>query len=98
MDKMKEKPIEERRKLLISSTLGLGLIVTVFGLWNISSNLVALNEQRPSDENVAVAEADEDVSSAASKLRTEAASVWGSVKGGLEDLNSKLDELKVNGQ
>ncbi len=90
MDKMQQKPVAERQRLLVVSTVVLGGMVMVVGLWNISSNLVAMGNHGNADSALAQ---NSDVGSApsvADKLRTEAASVWGSVQGGLQSLNDKL--------
>ncbi|MBI3633749.1 MAG: hypothetical protein HY226_05680 [Candidatus Vogelbacteria bacterium] len=90
MDKMKQKPVEERRKLLILSTALLGGLVLIVGLWNISNNIVAMGR---SNNDLAQTQNSDSAGSATSimdKLRTQAASVWGSVSGGLNDINNKL--------
>ncbi len=43
MDKMQEKSVEERRKLLFSSMVFFGILISLIGMTNIFSNLVALN-------------------------------------------------------
>ncbi len=43
MDKMQEKSVEERRKLLFSSMVFFGILISLIGVTNIFSNLVALN-------------------------------------------------------
>ena len=68
----------------------LGGMVMVVGLWNISSNLVAVGSPGNADSALAQNSEVGDASSVADKLRTQAASVWGSVQGGLQSLNDKL--------
>ena len=88
MDKMREKPLEERRKLLLSSTVFSGVLIAVLGVWNISSNLVSLN-QSPS----ALAAAEKEKANTPSLFTTlgdGVANVWSGVKANLQSLNDKL--------
>lgn len=93
MDKMREKPVEERRKLLLTSTIFFGVIITIFGLWNISNNLVALggNNNMPADLASSAPSGNKtDVPSLFSSLSDNIAGVWSAAKSELQNLNDKL--------
>ena len=87
MDKMGEKTIEERQRILMGSTILGGMLITVLGVWNITSNLFALTDQTNA---IAEGRVEEIKPSVMDKLKTDVASVWGSVRGGMKDLNDKL--------
>lgn len=93
MDKIQEKPVEERQKILVVGTVVTGILVAGLGLWNISSNLVAFNDfGNTVTEN---SQKDSNFSSVMSKLQTDAASVWGSMQSSLKNLNDQLGERPV---
>lgn len=81
MDKMQERSVEERRKILFSSMVFFGILIVLVGVSNISSNLVSLGST-PSG----LAEAPSFFSS----LSSNAASISTAVSSGLKDLNDKL--------
>ena len=88
MDKMRDKSLEERRKILFFSTTFLGAFVALIGLWNISSNLISLND---TPSNLASVTEEKTVS----KL-SNVASVWSLVKNSLQSLNDRLGTEKAN--
>jgi hypothetical protein len=87
MDKMQEKSVEERRKILFGSTTFLGVFIAIFGLWNISNNLVSLNT---SDTATLAVEEKAEAPSPFASLSDNVAGVWASLKDNLRDLNDKL--------
>lgn len=91
MDKMQEKSVEERRNILFKSTVSLGIFITLFGLWNVSNNLVALNVN--SKQSLAIEEEKNSKMLSISALTNNIAGVWGGVKDSLNDLNDKLGNL-----
>ena len=95
MDKMKERPVEERRKFLFTGMIASGILLVILGLWDISSNLVSLNDN---SSNVAAADANKTTPSLFSSLSSEVVSAWWSMKSSLQILNDKLGTLKDRGQ
>lgn len=87
MDKLQEKPVEERKKILFRSTLLLGFFIGSFGLWNISNNLVALNTNTA---KVFAVEEKAEAPSPFTTLKENIASAWTSVQDNLKELNDKL--------
>ena len=89
MDRMREKSVEERRKLLFGSTTFFGVLIALFGLWNISNSLVSLNTN---SDSLATGTGEEEVKtpSTFASLRASLANAWTAVEGGLRDLNDKL--------
>ncbi len=96
MDKMKEKPLEERRRILFGSMVVSGILIAFGGMYNLSSNLVALNSgqgDQPIGEAGLASSVDESVAKAPSlisSLSSNVASVWGAIKDQLHVLNNKL--------
>jgi hypothetical protein len=95
MDKMQEKSVEERRKILFGSTTLLGGFIAIFGLWNISNNLVSLST---SDTGTLAVEEKADAPSPFTALSNNVASIWASLKDNLKDLNDKLGTEEGNVQ
>ena len=84
MDRMRERPVAERRKILYISSVVLGLIIFVFGFWNTSNRLLALNNLQ---SEVVSNSADEGFFTS---FKNGLAGVILGFEGGLKDLNNKL--------
>ncbi len=101
MDKMRQKPVEERRRLLRYSTAAVGGFIAIFGVWNISNNLISLNSGN--NDVAAVVKAP----SLFTVLGDNISRVWSSTATELKNINDKLgssdgnqnlDQSQTNGQ
>ncbi len=89
MDKMREKTVPERQRLLRVSTISLGALIAVIGLWNIPNNLISLGGQNVISSDTA---AKPTTPSLFATLSANIASVVGTAKAELKDLNDKLGQ------
>lgn len=80
MDKMRERPVSERRRILFSSMVFFGVVIVLFGVSNIFHNLVSLNQHGSTNLAVAPEEGSKGL-----------ASVWSAIEDILKNLNDKLD-------
>ncbi|MDO8492935.1 MAG: hypothetical protein Q7S19_00065 [bacterium] len=90
MDKMREKPVEQRRKMLLHSTVSLGLIIGIFGVWNFSNNMTPLALNSDTSGLTEVIDKKSDAPSLFTRLSTNMTAVWRSVQSELMDMNDKL--------
>lgn len=94
MDRIREKPVAERRKMLFKSSLLFGGMIGVFGFWNLFTDLISLNNNPEGD--ILAEESVEKVSPASpfSSLSNDVSNVWTAVRGELKKLNDKLGSEK----